>query len=652
MKPNPAILLTLFVLSFSAMGQYQNHSGLKNRKLRLANVDNHQTFDQVQGGLPSEEKLPDWPPGGKSTRSKSGIDSVIVLDDAPLQLTVMVYFSGVSKANIQVSVATDKAQSKSYIAPQIVTVMEGQSPAEITLKAVMPENMEIQSKFLSVEMKDPDRIAQQKDYIFSLGKRWTSQIKGENLVQIINLEPIGSAVSLWQLGAADPLPNPSKAVASTTPSLTTRTGIPAPGPTGDKTPRGPSRQPFSLWDNIKTDIDFELSDINNIRTEIYPDINPASETFYISPVAYNLRWNKEEGYQNFKVLYGANNEVMFNAGLDAGITSKQLETTRYLIRKLMKSQNVEMSSPKIQLFGANTAPAMSLKSDFQGVFQIDPSKLDVTAPTDFTSPLQVSWATDNKTRDMIVLALQNGVGLNGTLTFGTDSIVRKIPVSIAFNDKRNYGKIILEKENWRQSGWQNPFPYPVKIRYMHALLDNGIQNDGSNYIYSWNCNGPVAPPSSRINFNGAKIPQWFDSSNKVIQIWLEYDIMPCPSCTQTLLQSLTTGLSGSSESNITFQSMDLVSSLDAKLVQVRIKSIQADPAHNREAEISANITKDGDDIKIGPLYPGQDKRLSYQYKIIVVNSQAQIETSWISETSPQVYLNKANLERIMGRPLK
>jgi hypothetical protein len=123
MKLNLGIQLTLLVLSFSAMGQYQNHSGLKNRKLRLANVDNHQTFDQVQGGLPSEEKLPDWPPGGKSTRSKSGIDSVLVLDDAPLQMTVMIYFSGVSKANIQVSVATDKAQSKSYIAPKLVPLM-------------------------------------------------------------------------------------------------------------------------------------------------------------------------------------------------------------------------------------------------------------------------------------------------------------------------------------------------------------------------------------------------------------------------------------------------------------------------------------------------------------------------------------------------
>ncbi|MEY4540253.1 MAG: hypothetical protein RLZZ306_2010, partial [Bacteroidota bacterium] len=86
--------------------------------------------------------------------------------------------------------------------------------------------------------------------------------------------------------------------------------------------------------------------------------------------------------------------------------------------------------------------------------------------------------------------------------------------------------------------------------------------------------------------------------------------------------------------------------------QIRVKSLHGDPAKNKEVEYSKNITKDGEEISIGPFYTGNDKQISYQYKVMVVNNQAPIETNWISDTNPQQYLNKAGLEKLTGKTSK
>ena len=645
------ILILLFVNS-TAFTQYQNHSGLKNKRLRLLNIDNRQTFEAVQGGLPSDESLPVWKPNVINGANKgASIDSVIVLDDAPQHLILLVYFSGINKASIQANATSDKSKIVPLFNSGAVSVTDGQSPVEITLKAKMPENAEILSKQLSIEIIEGVRAVPNKNYTFGLNKKWNTQIKAENLNQLVALEPVGKAASLWQLSKNDLLPETDfKTNTNSQESLAKMGGSLK---SNDKNPKGPNKLAFSLWDNIWTDVDFELSDISNIKTEIHPDINPASETFYILPVSYNLKWTEEEGYKNFKIIYGVNNEVQFHVGLSSGITSKQIETIRYLIKRLYKSQNIEIQNPKIQLLGANSTPIISLRGDFQGAFQIDSSKVTISPVSDFTSPLSISFSTDNKTKDMIVVALQNGIGLNGSMTFGADSIQSQIPLTITFNDKRNYGKLILSKENWRNNEWQNKFPYPIKIRYLHALLENSnTQNGNTNHIYSWSCSNTLAPPGSRVGFNSTKIPTWFDTSERVVQLWLEYDVEVCPSCTQGIFSGLTKGLSGSSETNLIFQSMDLLSAYGATLVQIRVKSMQGDPSKNKEVEYSKNITKDGEEINIGPFYTGNDKQISYQYKVMIVNNQAPIETNWITDTNPQQYLNKAGLEKLTGKTSK
>ena len=645
-------ILILFFINNLCFAQYQNHSGLKNKRLRIVNIDNRQTFEAVQGGLPSDESLPTWTPRSvQKTNLGATVDSVIVLDDAPQHLTVLVYFSGINKSSIQAIATSDKSKIVPSFNSGAISVTNEQSPIEITLKAKMPENMEILSKQLSIEIVEGVRAAPNKSYTFGLNKKWTTQIKAENLNQLIALEPVGKAANLWQLSKNEPLPETDfKANTNFQESLSKMGGnLKA----NDKNPKGPSKFAFSLWDNIQTDVDFELSDISNIKTEIHPDVNPASEVFYILPVSYNLKWTEGEGYKNFKIIYGVNNEVQFHIGLTAGITTKQIETIRYLIKRLYKSQNIEIQNLKIQLLGANSVPSVSLRGDFEGAFQIDPSKITISPISDFTSPLSISFSTDNKTKDMIVVALQNGIGLNGSMTIGSDSIQSQIPLLIAFNDKRNYGKLILTKENWRNNEWQNKFPYPIKIRYLHALMENtNSQNSTSNHIYSWSCHNTLAPPGSRVGFNSTKIPSWFDTSERVVQLWLEYDVEVCPTCTHGIFNGLTKGLSGNSETNLTFQSMDLLSTYGATLIQIRVKSLQGDPSRNKEVEYSKNIVKDGEEISIGPFYAGNDKQISYQYKVMVVNNQAPIETNWITDTNPQQYLNKAGLEKLMGKTSK
>ncbi len=164
-------ILILFSINNIAFAQYQNHSGLKNKRLRLLNIDNRQTFEAVQGGLPSDESLPVWKPNViQGVNRGASVDSVIVLDDAPQHLILLVYFSGINKASIQAIATSDKSKIVPSSNATAVSVTDGQSPLELTLRAKMPENVEILSKQLSIEIVEGVRAVPNKNYTFGLNK--------------------------------------------------------------------------------------------------------------------------------------------------------------------------------------------------------------------------------------------------------------------------------------------------------------------------------------------------------------------------------------------------------------------------------------------------------------------------------------------------
>jgi hypothetical protein len=644
MKKYLIILFFLIKVSQTVICQYQNHSGLRNRNLKLINIDNNQLFETIQAGLPSDEKLPNWPPKTIKTSSKSKIDSIVVLDDAPLKLIILVYFSGLNTATIQAQAFSQKVSKGQKVISQKMAVQDGQSPLELGLAVALPENSQLISQTLEVNLTGTTTNEINKKYTYTLNKKWNSPLKTENILQTISLEPIASANTLWQQHESDILPNPNKKNSAKSEIST----FPKPIIYQNKISQGPSNQSFSLWDNIFTDVDFLLNDLSAIKADIFPDKNPASETFYIVPVSYHLKWSNINKFKDFQILYGKNNEVQYHINLEPGINNKQLETTKYLIKQLYKAQNINILEPKLQLLGANNLSGLNLKTNFQGVFQIDNNKINITAPTEIISPVSIAFSTDNKTSDIINLALQNGIGLNGSLTLNADSVRVQIPTSVAFNDKRNFGKIIFEKANWRNAEWQNTFPFPIKIKYFHAMLESKNKIN----IYSWACNNKIIQPDSRIKFISEKVPEWLDHSEKTIQIWLDYEVENCPNCTANILKSVTSNLSANSQMSIKAVSIDLFSALNPKIVQLRIKSNQGDITQNKEVEYTQNITKDDTEFVFGPFFNTGDNKINYQYKIEIIGQNETIQTNWYSETNQQLYLSKAAIEKLIGHNLK
>ena len=74
----------------------------------------------------------------------------------------------------------------------------------------------------------------------------------------------------------------------------------------DKGAKGPGNAAISLWDEIRSDVNFDFGEngITNISTDIFPDQNEQSGYYYYFPASYNLKWDRDESYQ-LRILYGS-----------------------------------------------------------------------------------------------------------------------------------------------------------------------------------------------------------------------------------------------------------------------------------------------------------------------------------------------------------
>ncbi|HLT52922.1 MAG TPA: hypothetical protein VKZ97_03490 [Flavobacteriaceae bacterium] len=417
--------------------------------------------------------------------------------------------------------------------------------------------------------------------------------------------------------------------------------------------QGPDNEPISLWEELVADNEFEFPyEITNIAMEVYPDKNKHSGIFYYLPTAYHLRWNSDEGY-NFKMIYGtasdteSTGDVRITGTLTPGITSNEISLMKSLLASYA-NKNSNYTYKELKIMPIKSVPTISLSAGLEGQYNIDSDKINVTISSSITNPIDVSWITDNTTKEEMQVALTQGVGINGTMTIEPESETvpqQLIPVRITISDPRTLGRFTLQPNHWRTENWENKTPFPVKLKKIHALMIEKQGNNSIPLIYTWNLNNTEVPASAKVAFNTSKMPTWIETKNKTERIWIEYSIADCSTCVNQVIDGLIDGTIEKVK-NITFETFKIFESTNAAFLKIKVRSIQADPKGERVVELpSIRVTEDMTVFSTGPLYLSDQEGPNYEYAFSLVTEDGMVydSSNWMSSTEAEMFIGMHNL---------
>ncbi len=420
----------------------------------------------------------------------------------------------------------------------------------------------------------------------------------------------------------------------------------------EKGAEGPGNTAISLWDEIMSDVDFDLgsNSITNISTDIFPDKNEASGYYYYFPSSYNLKWSKDDSY-DLKMLYGSatggeSGQVNMFVELTPGVGTKEKAMVEELVKEYAKANNLHFE--KLLPVPLSAPPEVDLSGQLSSLYNIPLEKITTTV-TGLFDPVDLSWPMNTKNADDLMIALKE-VDLNGELKIHPQGEMPEvnIPVRISLDDEKVLGRIELKNNNWRSGEWKNEMPFPVKLKYIHALILNKDQNGSTvPFIYSWNLGNKEVPVMATAKINTAAIPKLVDT--KAQRIWIEYTVPPCTECKDKIINELTGGTTTSREQKIEVVSY-VKDRTNALALEVRIRSRFADPKGEKIIELPPlKIAEDGESYFIGPLFVPEGKQPEYEYQIKLVTDEDVFTSKWIYSTETSLYLNKKIITDAFGK---
>jgi hypothetical protein len=310
-----------------------------------------------------------------------------------------------------------------------------------------------------------------------------------------------------------------------------------------------------------------------------------------------------------------------------------------------------LTSVELEVLPIAGVPQVSFSDELQNLYDVAANKVSINAYSDISRPLQVSWVTDARIKDEIVVALSEGIGVNGSMRLRPDGdslAQQSIPVGISINSARTFGKFILNPSRWRKGFWQHHIPYPVRLNYLHVLM---VKNDVADqpavaHIYSYNLGGKTVRSQDKVMFDARKMPVWIDKSEYTQLMWIDYSVLPCDACDEKVMEATLGGTSTSRKKEITFELFDVMAATGAQIMQVKVRSTQADPKGELLTYLpSLRITEDKA-YTAGPLYvgPGQAPRFEYQLSLIMPDGAQYHSQKWIPANDLSVYLGMKNIE--------
>jgi hypothetical protein len=300
-------------------------------------------------------------------------------------------------------------------------------------------------------------------------------------------------------------------------------------------------------------------------------------------------------------------------------------------------------------------PVVSLADSLGAHFDIPTDDLVATVFSDVLAEIEVSWVTDEITKENIELVLGRGQGLGGDVTFTLDSEPESrisIPARVRLADQATFGRIPWQ----RDAQWQNQTPYPLRLKRLHALLFEG----DTPIVYSWRLGDTEVPPKARVAWQAENIPAWLDT--RASRMWVEYAVVAdCAACTESVMRTITYGAGrAAARETIRVVSLTPLADLGAIEIGVRLRSRYFN-SEGGEPTTSAPVVVDADrgEFDGGRVYlvdrqPGEERPDDplFEYQVEVVMPDGTIHRPppdrWIPGHRSRLLIGKVQVEESLG----
>ena len=418
----------------------------------------------------------------------------------------------------------------------------------------------------------------------------------------------------------------------------------------NKGARGPNvADQLDLGPEIETEPGVTPSLLMRIGT-LFRDQDPATGYFYFVPEAYHLGWLKDQGRYDMAMLYlaattpGSAGEVSMAAGLTSGIDSDEIQ----MVRRLLKAYCTTHACVATELRPFPIDPArvaVSLSGSLR-LFNIPAEKVAPVGMSDALGSFKLAWVTDPVTKENVQLVLEES-GIDGSVTFaaaGAEQSSSLVNVRIKLGDPGSFGR-----SYWRRGApWRNPTPYPVRVKYLHALMANP---GATPTVYSWNLGGAVVAPGGSVDCDASAVPQWVDG--KALRMWVDYGVAGgCESCTRQVVKDITGGVTSVNASQITFRTFKPLAELGAHEVAVKVRSKHFDPDGRQMRLRSVVLSADDHDFTLGPIYAdeadGHDPLFEYFLTVAMADGTEYEAREWIASSDLRVVIGRSQIEKALG----
>ncbi|HJW30544.1 MAG TPA: hypothetical protein VJ508_15030, partial [Saprospiraceae bacterium] len=388
---------------------------------------------------------------------------------------------------------------------------------------------------------------------------------------------------------------------------------------------GPNNVSTIEWKNlIGGDYTFPTSyPLVNIYYQIYGDANPQSGFYYYLPNSYNLRWSPVTGYALYiKFLSstsGNKGEATVTAELTPNISNNDLAMAGELLRAKLEQSPPAQYVDVLSLVAAPLAGPPKVSINQVSSFGIDPKDISVTRPSNLAEPITINWKMSNV--ENLMTALFENVGLSGNLflqPLGDNMPEISIPFNIKLNDQGTFGKFEMDPQTWRANAWTNTTPYPVILKNMHVMKAKTSEPKALT-VYTWQAGNVEVPPGAQANIDATLVPAWIDQAASVKRIWMDYDVKSCNFCDDQVQNNLIGGAKGTRSRKISFDVFDAISYSGAKMIKLKVRSVQADPNTRSKMDLPT-LTIHADDVTLdgGTIFVPEGSEPEFEYFIQLI----------------------------------
>ena len=379
----------------------------------------------------------------------------------------------------------------------------------------------------------------------------------------------------------------------------------------------------------------------NISRDIYQDTNTHSNYYYYLPATYTLKWDKDSGKYAFNIFYlssqnSENTEVLIKVELVSKISKEDLEMATFFLRKELGNDKLELMPLPIQGVGIDFGSALSN-------FNVKPESVSINATSDFLQPIVVEWKMESRVDDF-VSAMLSGFGLNALVVFQMEDEESgfSVPLNLQISEPVTFGKLAIKSVDELENTWTNYLDFPIKLNHLIIHRKNKTEME------TFDMENIEVSSGEKFTYTGLKIKSGID------ELWFDYSILDCKKCKEAIKKKIIGGTSGSQITNLEIQIMDIMTTSEAYMFKLNIKSKQADPNGINEVELpSITIKEDDMSIAGGKYYVPENEKLLYKYQLIQIMPDGTTKTSpWKRGDKSFLVIGASQLETIFEKNIE